>query len=114
REIDAPRRVPVRPAAGVTPVQPDVRVRHGAVDLQRNPLAGVLRAELEMFAIPPDARPRQLAGFARIFLLERPLDAPVVREIEMAPAAVVKIRPRVGDVFAEVPLGSRLNRLRRG
>ena len=72
---------------------------------------------VEMLAIPRDAPPRQLAGFAGIFLFERPFDAPVVRQVQQPPLAVIKIGLREGNAggwLAFRPHGGRIRRERIG
>ena len=49
-----------------------------------------------------------LAGVAGVFLPERALDAPVVREVQFAPAAIVVVGVRVGEVAAEIAARTRI------
>ena len=81
-----------------------------------DPPAGIVKC----LAVPAHAPPRQFAGVARILLAERPLDAPVVRQIELPPAAVVESALHIGDVAAEMARrpggfhGGEIDKLRAG
>src|SRR5882724_5945682 len=55
RQVHAPRSIAVRPAADVLAVEPDIRVSHGAVNIQIHAAALVGGGHIEMFAIPGDA-----------------------------------------------------------
>ena len=90
-QVNAPRSVTVRPAANGLAVEPDFCVRHRAIHIQINFFALVRRWNLQVFAIPTDAPPWKFAGFAGILLFERPLDAPVVRQVQLAPVGVVEL-----------------------
>ena len=94
RQVHAPRCVAVRPAAHVMAVDPDRGVRHGAVDVQEQLAARVGRRQREVLAVPAHAPPRQLARLARRGQVERSLDAPVVRQVELAPRGIVEARLR--------------------
>ena len=65
-----------------------------------------------MFAIPSDTPPREFGSFARIFLLERPFDAPVVRQIQQAPLAVIEVRLGERDIFRGIARWARLREQR--
>ena len=104
-EVEFERRVAIRPAAEEVAVQPDLRIRHRPVELDKNPPARVGRRNREMLAIPPHPPPRELAAFAGIFLRERFLDSPVMRHVERPPRRVVECRR------ARVPGGIALREL---
>src|SRR5262245_49519315 len=54
-----------------------------------------------MFAVPADASWKKTArATGRVFFVERPLDAPIVWNVELAPSAVIKCRRfGVGRIF---------------
>jgi hypothetical protein len=88
-------------------VDPHVAVRHHAVELDEDATPRVSGGQREALAIPADARRKKAAVLARrVLLVERPLDAPVVRHVYLAPRRVVKLRPlRARRVrFKETPV----------
>ena len=89
READ----VTVGPAAQVHAVDPDVAVHVDAVELEPDdPLARAGR-QPEGLAVPTDARGEEAdAAAAGSVLAWRALDAPVVRQVQPAPPAVVESR----------------------
>ena len=98
RQVDAPRRVSVRPAADELAVEPDRSVRHRAVDVEKEGTPRVGRWNVERLAVPADAVERQTARVAATFGGKRPLDPPVVRQIDRAPRAIVEIELDVRQV----------------
>ena len=114
REVHLPGGVTVGPAADETAVAPHGGVGHGSVDIQAAAAACVGRGHLEVLAVPADAPPRQLARLAGVLLFEGPLDAPVVRQVQRAPATVVEARLRIGDAVARVGRHGVRSRCRRG
>ena len=101
-QIHAPGSIAVGPAARKMAVDPDGRVSHRAIHVQADAAALVRGGNLKMLAVPADAPPRQLAGFAGILLFERPFDAPIMRQVQQPPLAVVEIAPRVRDAAARL------------
>ncbi len=99
RQVDREADVAVRPAAELAAVQEDGGVRHRPVDLERVvPLTGRLR-HLEALPVPGHPEVRQRALVRADGGVERPLDRPVVRQVEHAPARVVEgRRRRCGEV----------------
>ena len=102
RQVEFERCITVRPAAHELAVEPNGCIRHCAVNVQIEFLSPFVRRNVEMFSIPRDAPPWKLTGFAGIVLIERPLDAPIMRQIQLTPPAVIKIALRVRNVFAEI------------
>ena len=100
RQIHLPRSVAVGPAADELAVEPDRCASHGAIHGQMDFFALVGSGNLQMFAIPGNAPPRQLAGFAGVFLFEGPFDAPVVRQVQQPPLAVIETALRIRNVAA--------------
>ena len=107
RQVELEGGVAVGPAADELPVEPDHRVRHRAVDLEVDTPAVVLRGRGDVLPVPAHAPPGQPGGGAVVFLVERALDAPVVRQAECAPGAVGEAWLDVGNVAAEVAGGAR-------
>ena len=98
READ----VAVGPAAQVDAVDPDVAVHVHAVELEPRHLAPRPGGQPKRLAIPADARGEVAhAAAARGVLAWRALDAPVVRQVEPAPLAVVEPRLLGSGVIAE-------------
>src|ERR671938_529717 len=60
----------------------------------------------EMFSIPCDSPPGELARLARVVLIERTFDAPVMRQVQLTPARIIKICACIRDSFAQVSCGS--------
>src|SRR6185503_6701867 len=82
RQIDAPRNIAERPAADDLPVQPDGRVGHCAVDVEKDRSSGVRGGDVELLPIPPDAWTGQAPHAARWARgQERPRDRPIVRQV---------------------------------
>jgi len=108
REIDTERGIAVRPPADQVPVKPHGRVSHRAIQIQVNALLRIFARGIERLAIPADASPRQLPRLARQLLRERPLDAPVMRQVQTPPTGIVERGPHVGDLN-----GGRIRKRRR-
>jgi hypothetical protein len=105
--------VTVGPFAKMMPVDPHVAVRHHAVELDEDAALRVLCGEVEVLAVPADARGQVAAVLARgVLLVERPLDAPVVRHVETAPGRVVELGPLGARPVAleEAPVGVEVHR----
>ena len=80
---------PIGPLAEVVAVDPDLAVLVDAVELDRDLAVLVRRRDAKVLAVPADAGGRIAAGAAAGLVLgERPLDAPVVRQVEAAPVGV--------------------------
>ena len=90
-EVVAEADVTIGPAAEVVGVDPDVAVRHDAVELHPHALALGLGGHGDFLAIPGHAGRQPAAGArGRRVLAEVPLDAPVMRHIEFAPGGRVE------------------------
>ena len=102
RQVEFERCITVGPGADELAVEPDGGVGHCAVNVQIQFLSPFVRRNVEMFSIPRDAPPWKLTGFAGIVLIERPLDAPIMRQIQLTPTAVIKVALRVGNAFTAI------------
>ncbi len=79
-------------------VDVDVAVGHDAVELDEDGFGGGIGGESEVFAIPADARGDEgAAGAGGVVLVDGSFDAPIVGEIEGAPAGVGEVG--LGGVF---------------
>ncbi len=92
RQVQPPRRVTKRPAADHLAVQPNRRVRHRAVHIEENALAGVCLRDVQPLSIPTDARACSSSHAAAARANERTFDCPVMRQIYLSPRAVIKIQ----------------------
>ncbi len=92
REVEAESDVAVRTAPQFLAIEPDVRVGHRPVELDRETAAGGTRRQREGFPIPPGARNRQRAGVWIELGIEWPRDRPIVRQPDCAPRRVVELR----------------------
>ncbi len=91
RDVVGDGGVAVRPPAEVGAVDPDVGVHVDAVELERHAAAARAGGKAERLAVPAGAgREVAVAPAAGGVLARRPLDAPVVREVEPAPGAIVE------------------------
>ena len=88
REIHAERRIAVGPGREFVAVDPDLGVGHCAIEIEEHLFAFVLGWEREGLFIPADGFPWQLGGVSPQILAERAFDAPVVRQVELAPSGV--------------------------
>ena len=88
-DLVAEAHVAVGARAQLGAVDVDVGVRHHAVELDEDALALLGGGQREVLAVPADAG-GQVAAVAqrRRVLIERALDAPVVRHVQRAPAGV--------------------------
>ena len=109
-QVDRPRSIAIGPTANKLPIQPNRRVSHGAIYFERNLFAGIACGNVKMLPVPADPPPGQLAGFARVFLLERPFNAPIMRQVEFAPARIVKGKLREAHIAAGVAFRRRWTR----
>ena len=91
REVQFERSVAVRPAANEVPIEPDRCMGHGAIDIQIELTASFQWRNGEVFSIPTDSPPGKLASLAGVLLLERTFDAPIVRQIQLSPATIIKV-----------------------
>src|SRR4029077_1467281 len=100
RQLVRERAVAVRPLPQVMPVDPDFAVAIHPVELDEHEPARVPLGYGERLAVPAHAAgQRSAAGTRGIGIAELPLDAPVVRYIQAAPAGVVERRfLSAGDV----------------
>ena len=90
RQVIPKARIPVGMKAEVVAVDPHVTVLVDAVKHHRDMRGGILLWHGERLAVPPDAAGQvATAPSARVVLAEWALDAPVMREINAAPGAVV-------------------------
>src|SRR4029079_17434152 len=94
-------------AANEFSIEPHRRISHRAVDLETE-LSSLLRwRNSKVLSIPADAPPWQLARLPGILLFERPLDTPIVRQIQLPPAAIIETFLSIGDISTEISFGSR-------
>src|SRR5262249_10201733 len=78
--------------AEIVPVEPDLAVSIDAVELDKHAAILVNRCDGEMFSVPPDpAGQRTASGSRGILCAELSFDAPVVRQVQCAPAPVVPL-----------------------
>src|SRR6267143_6366677 len=56
-KVQLERGIAIRPAANKTSVEPNGRIRHGAIDVEIKLFTFVLRRDREMFSIPPNTPP---------------------------------------------------------
>ena len=89
RQIAGEAFVPVGPPAHQKTVEPDLRMVVHAVQLEGHPVSPLRRIHLEVPAIPGDPAGGESVAVA-ILLAKRPLDAPVVGDVDPPPARVVK------------------------
>ena len=106
RQVQREARVAIRPLANLMPVEPDVSVGHGAVELDGEVVALRLGRQHEVFAVPTRARYRQAAGVGVVGAVEGPFDRPIVWQRERAPLRVVIVRAlgARGFAFEEAPV----------
>lgn len=88
-EVYPERGIAIRMAAGLVAVDPHFGVGHRSVEIQIGPLSLLRGRQRELLAVPADAAPGQFAGQTVEILAEGAFDAPVVRQVQRAPAAVV-------------------------
>ena len=88
------------------PVDPDRRVRHGSFYFQRKLLPFIRGRNRDLLAVPADSRTRQPAHASAASGLERPLDRPIVRQIQLLPAAIVEPGLHVRQVASRVKIRS--------
>src|SRR5262245_55692284 len=85
--------VPIRTFAEMESINPDIAVCHDTVKVNEDALMGIIRGKFEMFAVPANARRKKTTGAAsRIFFVKWTFDAPVVRNVEFAPFAIIECR----------------------
>src|SRR5207244_3348615 len=96
-EVEFERGVTIRPATDKLSVEPDRGVSHSTVNVEIKLFSFVLRRDVEVFPIPAHTPPGKLPRLTRIVLIERPFDAPVVRQIQLPPTAIIEAALRVRD-----------------
>jgi hypothetical protein len=102
REVVAEADEAVGPATEELPVDPDLAVHVDAVELHDDLLPGH-GGEREALPVPADPVVEVAArGLALGRRVERPLDAPVVGQVERAPGGVVEAGPPRGRVVPEL------------
>ena len=118
RQLAPERSVAVGPSADVLPVYPHLRVRHGAVRLEKEPAAlfkafglGFVRREID--AVPADSGRFEICVAVWTLRVERRLHAPVVRNSDRPPRGGIRLaRRRIGP-HEEPSVGKTLAHRRR-
>ena len=104
--INEKRVVAIDPGTDFLAIEIDFRAGHHPIKKQLHALALRCGRQLELFAIPTLAAPRQLAGAATLIQsAERAGNGPVVGQIDMFPLGIVKVRSngRLLIAFGKLP-----------
>src|SRR5208337_2452838 len=104
-QVHTPGSVTVRPAANELAIQPNCGVGHGTIHIQENGFTRVLGRNAQLLPIPAHARTGQTAHSTATLGSEGALDRPVVRQVYLAPRAVVIARLRIRDAVSRISTG---------
>ena len=89
-QIDPKRAVSESPFTHFIPIKPHFGIRHRTIEIQIKPFLFILRGYFKIFTVPTNPLPRQFSGIPIQVNTERPLDPPIMRNIQSPPIPIVK------------------------